>query len=1238
MVKSLTKLATPLIFDATQEEKPYTTVWRIVDSSNRTPYDKEYSLSFPDDPTIWLGDTWSDAYQYLTSTNDDNFDFNKYDKVLDKTRKHAPHPNKDNFTKDDLKFLNKEKYFAFRTPDEYSEWFSSTERKRLEQLGFKLVPVKASKVWGSGKQVFYEPYIENIEKKVASIKSFVKESQQNRIPKAFIFKKATQKSELVVFDDGTKKWYVDGKLHREDGPAIEWPNGNKEWYINDNLHRIDGPAIEYTDGSKHWYLNGKRHREDGPAVEYIDGTKSWWVDGILHREDGPAVEYKDGSKAWYINGKRHREDGPAVEWHDGSTQWYINGKRHRLDGPAVENTEGTRFWYINGELHREDGPAIEYKDGSKHWYLNDELHREDGPAAEHANGFKEWYINGVELEDPQQSNKTLAEQYNEKTKYINIKQFTSKNISGKFPYDTDVKYKNFNSYLQLVILLIPNEQTKNLLGKDLFEEYSKISTHRRQNEICHARIDIDEKTKTWYIIEIQSDKLTRASKEIEKPDSNKINKIFHNWKYELIEAIKQIAKKQDLENKVRLATSGVIKDISEVGEQKAKETYDKPGEKLKLEKVKEQNPYLKHQTEKEIQDEEYWKVASIKSFTKESQQNRVPQQIPSSHDNAPGQNSLYPPGTYKDYNSVDSNYPKDRNYTEQTDVYTNAFSGTLPRGASKHQQIELLMNSYNFSEQQAKQIVEQQEQSQDNTNMIISTGTTKTAETKVRLVFSPSEKAILDKIKAVAEKLGIKVFLAGGILRDKLLGLENEDLDFVCNKDSAKLAMHLAHIYKLEVPVRMDRSEATMIYMDGRYLDLIDASRVFTPLITLEQGKEGEFTIFLDDAFRRDLTINSLLYSLHNNKLYDPTGKGILDIQNRVIRTIINPLVKYKTSAPDILRALRFYATKKGFQFAPGMLQAMKTNAHLLSPRNEGGDISSRRIERELRKAIKTPEQWNKMKGALVEVGLDKYIGKQIEDVEKDLQGDIEYDFNKKAFNSSDKAKKFTRLAGLSKDEFEKKFLEIMIPKGSDEDSWIDFTHRLEQARSKLKRKELRGHLINALSLCNLKYADSEELNDLVNLSDQFADLGRLCNDPIQNYKHIKSLIDSLYESKSDYHKKLNTLYRAYVLRAKEYIELIDWCQNPELSLENYESKLKQVVERTNYTPSIKELILLHFIRQHLERYPEKMGVALTSDIKEVRNIVKKIEKNINEQHSQEIDDYESLTKELNYKEDDNEW
>jgi len=60
-------------------------------------------------------------------------------------------------------------------------------------------------------------------------------------------------------------------------------------------------------GTKFWNLNGKLHREDGPAIEYTDGSTEWYVNGELHREDGPACEYTDGDKYWFINDHRLSE-------------------------------------------------------------------------------------------------------------------------------------------------------------------------------------------------------------------------------------------------------------------------------------------------------------------------------------------------------------------------------------------------------------------------------------------------------------------------------------------------------------------------------------------------------------------------------------------------------------------------------------------------------------------------------------------------------------------------------------------------------------------------------------------------------------------------------------------------------------------------------------------------------------------------------------------------------------------
>jgi hypothetical protein len=94
--------------------------------------------------------------------------------------------------------------------------------------------------------------------------------------------------------------------------------------------------IEYTvrvhvTGTTEWFLNGKRHRENGPAIEWADGSNEWLLKGKLHREDGPALNM-DGRKEWWLNGKPHREDGPAVEWPNGPKEWWLNGEQYSEEG------------------------------------------------------------------------------------------------------------------------------------------------------------------------------------------------------------------------------------------------------------------------------------------------------------------------------------------------------------------------------------------------------------------------------------------------------------------------------------------------------------------------------------------------------------------------------------------------------------------------------------------------------------------------------------------------------------------------------------------------------------------------------------------------------------------------------------------------------------------------------------------------------------------------------------------
>ena len=62
--------------------------------------------------------------------------------------------------------------------------------------------------------------------------------------------------------DGTKIWHTDGKVHRLDGPAIEYPDGSKFYFQDNKLNRTNGPALEYHDGHVGWHLNGIEYTFD----------------------------------------------------------------------------------------------------------------------------------------------------------------------------------------------------------------------------------------------------------------------------------------------------------------------------------------------------------------------------------------------------------------------------------------------------------------------------------------------------------------------------------------------------------------------------------------------------------------------------------------------------------------------------------------------------------------------------------------------------------------------------------------------------------------------------------------------------------------------------------------------------------------------------------------------------------------------------------------------------------------
>ena len=82
---------------------------------------------------------------------------------------------------------------------------------------------------------------------------------------------------VKVFENKVVWYNTEGKLHRENGPAVEYTDGHKEWRINGNLHREDGPAIERDDGDKeYWYKHNRINCSTDKEYFKLIKMKAFW--------------------------------------------------------------------------------------------------------------------------------------------------------------------------------------------------------------------------------------------------------------------------------------------------------------------------------------------------------------------------------------------------------------------------------------------------------------------------------------------------------------------------------------------------------------------------------------------------------------------------------------------------------------------------------------------------------------------------------------------------------------------------------------------------------------------------------------------------------------------------------------------------------------------------------------------------------------------------------------------------
>ncbi len=206
---------------------------------------------------------------------------------------------------------------------------------------------------------------------------------------------------------------------------------------------------------------------------------------------------------------------------------------------------------------------------------------------------------------------------------------------------------------------------------------------------------------------------------------------------------------------------------------------------------------------------------------------------------------------------------------------------------------------------------------------------------------------------------GLEAYVIGGYVRDLLLERPSKDIDIVVVGNGLDLAQKCAEKLRVKKVSLFERfGTAQFVYKD---LDVEfvgarkESYRSDSRKPTVEDGS------LQDDQNRRDFTINALAISLHKNnfgELIDPFG-GIQDLEDKIIRTPLEPARTYSDDPLRMMRAIRF-ASQLDFKIERKSLEAISENAHRLQI------ISNERIMDEFNKIVlsKTPSRGIKLLNA----------------------------------------------------------------------------------------------------------------------------------------------------------------------------------------------------------------------------------------------------------------------------------
>ncbi len=195
------------------------------------------------------------------------------------------------------------------------------------------------------------------------------------------------------------------------------------------------------------------------------------------------------------------------------------------------------------------------------------------------------------------------------------------------------------------------------------------------------------------------------------------------------------------------------------------------------------------------------------------------------------------------------------------------------------------------------------------------------------------------KILVKLQDAGYVSYFVGGYVRDLLLGIESGDIDITTSATPSEVIALFNNVKETgkkygSVTVLMDefKYEVTTFRSDGEYID-----NRHPDVVTFSKD-------IMDDLSRRDFTINAIIMDEQENIIDNYGSKN--DLENKTIRTINNPLKRFKEDSLRILRAFRF-VSKLGFDIEEGTLEAINELKHLIK------NISIERVMVELDKIFR---------------------------------------------------------------------------------------------------------------------------------------------------------------------------------------------------------------------------------------------------------------------------------------------